>query len=240
MRALQPEVFDAVWAAVEPLLPAPPMTHPLGCHRRRAPDRICFQAMLIRLVTGCSWIDVEALVGRAVSDTTLRTRRDEWERAGVFDVVAEEALTAYDKIIGADLSEAAVDGSQHKAPRGGEGTGPNPVDREERGWKWSLLTDRAGIPFGWATDGASATTSLSSAPPWRRASAVAWWPTSRPCTSTAAMTAQEYGACAPATGSTTSSPTDNAGREDNAVPLPARRSFPSACAGRWSGPTPGW
>ena len=154
VRTLEPEVFDAVWAAVEPLLPPPPMTHPLGCHRRRAPDRVCFQAMLIRLVTGCSWVDVEALVGRAVSDTTLRTRRDEWERAGVFDVLAEEALTAYDKIIGLDLSEAAVDGSQHKAPRGGEGTGPNPVDRGKRGWKWSLLTDRAGIPFGWTTDGA--------------------------------------------------------------------------------------
>jgi len=35
MRALEPDVFDAVWAAVEPLLPAPTKTHPLGCHRRR-------------------------------------------------------------------------------------------------------------------------------------------------------------------------------------------------------------
>ena len=154
MRALEPEVFDAVWAAVEPLIPAPRKTHPLGCHRRRTPDRICFQAMLIRLVTGCSWVDVEALVGGAVSDTTLRGRRDEWERAGLFDLLAEEALAAYDKIIGLDLSESAVDGSQHKAPRGGEGTGRNPVDRGKRGWKWSLLTDRAGIPFGWTTDGA--------------------------------------------------------------------------------------
>jgi hypothetical protein len=46
--------------------------------------------------------------------------------AGVFDAVAEEALAAYDKIIGLDLTEVAVDGSQHKAPQGGEGTGPNP------------------------------------------------------------------------------------------------------------------
>ncbi len=47
-----------------------------------------------------------------------------------------------------------MDGSQHKAPCGGEGTGPNPVDRGKRGWKWSLLTDRNGIPVGWATEGA--------------------------------------------------------------------------------------
>jgi len=155
MRALDPEVFDAVFAAIEPLLPKPVATHPLGCHRPRASDRTCFRAMLIRLVSGCSWVDAEQLVDRAVSDTTLRARRDEWEEAGVFHKLVEEALAAYDKVIGLDLSEVAVDGSQHKAPRGGEGTGPNPVDRGKCGWKWSLLTDKAGIPIGWAADGAN-------------------------------------------------------------------------------------
>lgn len=57
--------------------------------------------------------------------------------------------------MGLDLSEVAVDGSQHKAPFGGEGTGPNPVDRGKCGWKWSVATDRAGIPIGWATTGAN-------------------------------------------------------------------------------------
>ena len=155
MRALESDVFDAVWAAVEPLLPTPTETHPLGCHRRRAPDRTCFRAMLIRLVTGCSWVDAEQLVDGEVSDTTLRSRRDEWERAGVFDRLVDEALGAYDKIIGLDLADVALDGSQHKAPGGGEGTGKNPVDRGKLGWKWSILTDRAGIPIGWATNGAN-------------------------------------------------------------------------------------
>jgi hypothetical protein len=46
MRALDPEVVDAVWAAVEPLLPPPPPDdHPLGCHRRRVPDRVVFDAL---------------------------------------------------------------------------------------------------------------------------------------------------------------------------------------------------
>lgn len=49
----------------------------------------------------------------------------------------------------------ALDGSTHKAPCGGEGTGPNPTDRGKRGWKWSIATDRAGIPIGWATAGAN-------------------------------------------------------------------------------------
>jgi hypothetical protein len=41
--------------------------------------------MLVRLVTGCSWVVAEQLCGQLVSDTTLRARRDEWITAGVFD-----------------------------------------------------------------------------------------------------------------------------------------------------------
>lgn len=155
MRALQPEVIDAVWAAVEPLLPATTDEHPLGCHRRRVPDRVCFHGILIRLVTGCAWVDAERLLNGAVSDTTLRGRRDLWLAAGVFETLVDEALAAYDRVIGFDFSECSVDGSQHKAPAGGQGTGPNPTDRGKQGWKWSLLADRDGIPFGWASDGAN-------------------------------------------------------------------------------------
>ena len=155
MRALEPEVTNAVWAAIEALIPKREDNHPLGCHRPRIPDRICFRGILIRLVTGCSWQDTEQLLDRAVSDTTLRARRDEWIKAGVFDLIEAEALAAYDRIVGLDLTEVSVDGSQHKAPLGGEGTGKNPCDRAKSGWKWSLAVDRAGIPVGWATNGAN-------------------------------------------------------------------------------------
>ena len=155
MRALDPQVVDAVWATIEPLIPVVPDAHPLGCHRRRIPDRLCFWGMLIRLVTGCSWVTVEAILERRVSDTTLRSRRDEWTDAGVFDAVRDEAMAAYDRIIGLDLSEVALDGSIHKAPCGGEGTGRSPVDRAKLGWKWSIATDANGIPVGWAIDGAN-------------------------------------------------------------------------------------
>ena len=156
MRALDPEVVDAVWAAVEPLLPPPPPDrHPLGCHRPRVPDRAVFDVVLVRLVTGCSWVDAERLCGGQVSDTTVRARRDEWIAAGVFDALFDEALAAYDRIIHLDLSECAVDGSQHKAPCGGAGTGKNPTDRGRLGWKWSLRCDRNGTPLGWAIDGAN-------------------------------------------------------------------------------------
>jgi transposase len=154
MRALEPEVVAVVWQAVHPLLPARTDDHPLGCHRKRVSDLVCFRALLIRLTTGASWVDIEAILEYQVSDTTLRARRDEWIAAGVFDELETEALAAYDRIIGLDLSEVAVDGSLHKAPCGGEGTGPNPTDRSKSGWKWSVAVDRHGIPIGRAIDGA--------------------------------------------------------------------------------------
>ena len=155
MRAFDPDVADAVWHAIEALIPVRVDDHPLGCHRRRIPDRLCFRGILVRLVTGCSWVDAEWLLDHQVSDTTLRARRDEWVAAGVFDHVADEAVAAYDRIIGLRLAHASLDASPHKAPRGGEGTGPNYWDRAKLGWKWSIVADEEGIPVGWTVAAAS-------------------------------------------------------------------------------------
>jgi len=164
MRALDPEVVDAVWAACGPLIPRPLDTHPLGCHRPRASDRACFEVILVRLVTGCSWEDAERLCGKKVSDTTARDRRDEWIAAGVLEKLYAEALHSYDEIIGLSFEDTAVDGSLHKSPCGGEGTGKNPTDRGKLGWKWSILTDDNGIPVGVAIDGANRNDSVMLAP----------------------------------------------------------------------------
>jgi len=164
MRALDPEVSDAVWAAIGPMIPVANVSHPLGCHRPRASDRDCFDVIVVRAATGASWEDAERLCGNKVSDTTVRHRRDEWIRAGVFDAIANEALAAYDRIIGLDFTDVAVDGSLHKSPCGGQGTGPNPTDRGKRGWKWSVLTDRFGIPIGWCCDAANRNDSVMLAP----------------------------------------------------------------------------
>lgn len=155
MRALDPEVKDAIWAGLEPHLPPRVDRHPLGCHRPRCSDRDCFDLIVVRLATGCSWEDAERLTGNKVSDTTARARRDEWIAAGALAALSEEALAGFDKVIGLELSDVAVDGSLHKSPCGGDGTGKNPTDRAKLGWKWSILTDRYGIPFGWTVDGAN-------------------------------------------------------------------------------------
>ena len=123
-----------------------------------------FNVMLVRLATGCSWEDAERLTGRVVFDTTARERRDEWVKAGVFDAIAAEALAGYDKISGLDLAECAVDGSLNKSPCGGDGTGKNPTDRAKLGWKWSIATERHGIPIGWTAERANRNDSILLAP----------------------------------------------------------------------------
>jgi len=63
----------------------------------------------------------------------------------VFDRLCAEALDAFDRVIGLDLAVVAVDGSIHKAPCGGEGTGKSPADRGKPGWKRSAAVERHGI-----------------------------------------------------------------------------------------------
>jgi len=163
MLALNPTVVDAVWQSFAAYLPKRGHTnHPLGCHRPRISDRDCFEAILFRLVTGCSW-DVAGRLGKG-GETTLRRRRDEWVAAGAFQHLVEEAIKAFDKVIGLDLSEVSIDGSLHKAPMGGEGTGPNPTDRGKTGWKWSIATDANGVPIGWVIEGANRNDSILLAP----------------------------------------------------------------------------
>jgi len=154
MLALWRPVAEPVWLMIEARLPPrPPDTHPLGCHRRRVADVVCFHGIVARLVTGCSW-DVAGVLSGS-SESTLRRRFREWTDAGVFDAAVEEALAAYDSVVGFRLEDVAVDASQHKAPTGGEASGPNLWDRAKLGWKWSLLTDAAGIPIGWSIDAAN-------------------------------------------------------------------------------------
>lgn len=87
--------------------------------------------VLVRFVTGCSWEDAERLCGSKVSDTAVRKRRGEWICAGVFDVIVNETLSAYDRVIRLELADVALDGSLQKSPCGGEGTGKNPTDRSK-------------------------------------------------------------------------------------------------------------
>jgi transposase len=143
--ALQPYLIEPIWEQFRALLPKRQTNHPLGCHRPRISDRTVFEKLVQILVFGCAY---ERIADECCSATTMRRRRDEWIEAGVMAALRELALEAYDKIIGLQLSDVAVDCCITKAPCGGEKAGRNPVDRGKQGIKRSTLVDAKGIPLG--------------------------------------------------------------------------------------------
>ena len=148
MPALPPYIIEPIWQQFSSLLPEREVNHPLGCHRPRIPDRVVFEKLVQVLVFGCAYYRI---ADEVCSATTLRDRRDEWIELGVIDALREIVLEAYDRLIGLELSEVAVDGCITKAPCGGEKAGRSPVDRGKRGIKRSTAVDREGIPIGGVT-----------------------------------------------------------------------------------------
>jgi transposase len=144
--ALPPFIIEPIWEQFVALLPPRKADfHPLGCHRHRVPDRLVFDKLLRVLVFGCAH---ERIADESCSATTLRRRRDEWIGSGAMEKLHEMVLEAYDRIIGLELSDVAVDCCITKAPCGGEKAGRSPVDRGKRGIKRSVVVDANGIPLG--------------------------------------------------------------------------------------------
>jgi transposase len=143
--ALPPYLIEPIWQQLVVLLPERHSSHPLGCHRPRIPDRIVFEKLAQVLVFGCAY---EKIADGSCSATTLRRRGEEWIAAGVIDSLREIALEAYDRMVGLEPSDVAVDSCITKAPCGGEKAGRSPVDRGKRGIKRSVVVDGRGIPLG--------------------------------------------------------------------------------------------
>jgi hypothetical protein len=143
--ALPPYIIEPIFEQFSAVLPERAVDHPLGCHRPRIPDRVVFEKLVQILVFGCAY---ERIADDSCSATTLRRRRDEWIEAGSMEVLEEMALESYDRIIGLELSEVAVDCCITKAPCGGQKAGKSPVDRGKRGIKRSVAVDAEGIPLG--------------------------------------------------------------------------------------------
>jgi hypothetical protein len=119
-------------------------THPWGCHRRRVPDRVVFEHVIAALVHGSGY---ERLASPGCSDRTIRRRLREWAQAGIGHELLRIGLEAYDRMIGLELADLAVDGSITKSPCGGEVSGRSPVDRGKQGTKRSVACDGDGIPL---------------------------------------------------------------------------------------------
>jgi len=145
MPAIPPFIREPLWDQFAALLPQPQATHPLGCHRPRIPDQAVFDKLLQVLVFGCGY---RRIADATCSATTIRRRRDEWAAARLMQHLERIALDAYDRMIGLDLGNLAVNGCTTKAPCDGQTAGPSPVDRGKQSLKRSMVTDARGIPLG--------------------------------------------------------------------------------------------
>ncbi len=145
MPALPPYIIEPIWEQFAALLPERKTDHPLGCHRPRVPNGVVFEKLVQVLVFGCAYWRI---ADGSCSATTLRRRRDEWIETGAMDALEGIVREAYDRVIGLELDDMAVDCCITKAPCGGEKAGRSPVDRGKRGVKRSVAVDADGIPLG--------------------------------------------------------------------------------------------
>jgi transposase len=143
--AIEPYLIEPIFEQFRALLPERKTNHPLRCHRSRISERVVFEKLVQVLVFGCAY---ERIADESCSESTLRRRRDEWIELGVMERLRRISLEAYDRLIGLELSEVAVDCCITKAPCGGEKAGKSPVDRGKQGLKRSMAVDAKGIPLG--------------------------------------------------------------------------------------------
>ena len=155
MPALPGCLMEPLWGEFAAQLPRRPPyapSHPLGCHRARVPDRVVFEHVLQALVHRSGY---ERIASPGCSERTIRRRVQAWAAGGLMERVHALALAAYERMIGLDLEDLAVDGCITKAPSGGETAGRSPVDRGKQGLKRSVVTDGGGVPLHLVAAGAN-------------------------------------------------------------------------------------
>ncbi len=136
--ALEPTRRPTARAAGVP--PGPSAGLPPPTHQR--PDRL-----RPKCCSSCASVcSCRAITDTTCSATTIRNRRDEWIRLGIFTRLKQVVLASYDRIVALVLDQIAVDGSIPKASCGGEAAARSPVDRGKQCLKRSGMTDGHGIP----------------------------------------------------------------------------------------------
>jgi transposase len=142
----RPLLPDALWAAIEPLLPPPKPRRFRYPGRRPITHRQALTGILFVLKSGIPWEELPQEMGCGCGMSCWR-RLDAWQRAGVWERLYQFLLEHLDEAGKIDWSRAAVDGSFARAFGGVEGSGPNPTDRGRPGVKQHALTDANGIPL---------------------------------------------------------------------------------------------
>jgi transposase len=133
---------DGVWALFEPILP--PVVYG-GTGRKPASNHACLHGLLYVLITGIGWEYVPPCFpcGKTIQDR-LRT----WLALDCFHQAWQQMAERYEQVRGINWDKILIDGSKKPAKKGGEDTGPSPVDRSKSGSAIHLATEERGLPLG--------------------------------------------------------------------------------------------
>ncbi|MBY8887006.1 IS5 family transposase [Streptomyces sp. PTM05] len=137
-------VPDGLWEIAKPLIP-PSKVRPQGSGTQDTPDETLFAAIIYVLVSGCAWRQLPPCFG--ISKSTAHRRFLIWSRAGLWGRLHEAVLHRLDDASLIDVTRVVLDIVHVRAKKGGEHTGPSPVDRGKPGSKMHILSDANGLPL---------------------------------------------------------------------------------------------
>jgi transposase len=124
-------VTDALWAVVEPLLPAAKPRRFRYPGRKPLDNRRALTGILFVLKTGIAWDDLPQEMGCGSGMTCWRRLRD-WQAAGVWQGLHEVLLARLREADQIDWSRAVVDSAPLRALKGGPKPGRIPRIKPSR------------------------------------------------------------------------------------------------------------
>jgi transposase len=111
----RPLVSDALWAAIEPLIPPEPPKPKGG--RPRVPDRAALTGIVFVLCSGIPWEMLPKEMGCGSGMTCWRRLRD-WQQAGVWEALCRVLLDRLGKRNAINFERACLDSASVPAKRG--------------------------------------------------------------------------------------------------------------------------
>jgi transposase len=141
MAEPKPEITDAQWARLQPLLPKPKRRRKRGGGRPRADDRQVLEGILWVLRSGARWRD---LPDRYPSASTCWRRLQQWEEEGVWELLWRTFLGELDAAGRIGWEEVFADATFMPAKKGGAASDRPNAAKVPSWWWW-----RAARVFLW-------------------------------------------------------------------------------------------
>jgi transposase len=142
LHTLARRLPEEIWATFEPLLPPVVWS---GEGRPPVSNHKVLHGLLYVLITGIGWDYVPPCFP---CGKTIQDRLRVWLALDAFRTAWEHLARRYEALQGINWAKILLDGSKKPAKKGGEDTGPSPVDRSESGTAIHLATEEHGLPWG--------------------------------------------------------------------------------------------